>query len=391
MNPYDPTGPIINQTLSGLGQSIGSTIYKDRMETKLKGLMAQAASDPEALNELSMLDPQVAAMLEQRMQKDQQELIESAGNLAYNALQMDDPAKIRAYLQSQAEGASPRLQAEIADTLNMDDDQMMNDLKTAYSTYSEIGKGGRQSSLQFGAQQTFKDSQGNLYFGTQARDPRGNVQSMLSPIGDAPEKPVGSVQVVGAYGLTASERVNQTAAESGAKTTAEKNAQIRTDYIKQGSAAKSMIPKIKKLLELNDAISTGKTAKARKFFGDLFNVTDPDLGQFNALAGQLVLDNIRALGANPTEGERAFLQQITPSIEQGSEVNEAILNDILEVQKRQVERAKWLVNNPGKSIEEYLITEEDFIPSSLGSTDSAQEPAGRQNLQNLSDEELFNF
>ena len=149
-----------------------------------------------------------------------------------------------------------------------------------------------------------------------------------------------------------------------AKVTAKGNADLRNSTISAGTAAKGMITTTKKLLNLNRLITTGKTAAARKYMGDLFGVTDPDLGTYNALAGKLVLDNIRSLGANPTEGERAFLLQITPSISQGGAVNESILKDMLTVQERQVERARWAVKNPNKNIEEYLLLEDDFAPQS---------------------------
>lgn len=223
-----------------------------------------------------------------------------------------------------------------------------------------------RSPVQFGGQQTFKDEKGNLFFGTTKRDPKtGNVQSVLAPI-DGTSKPTGKVSMAGTYGLTADEKVDQVGKEKTEADRAAANETARQDYIKQGLTARGMIPKTQKLLELNEAITTGKVAKAKKFMQDIFGVTNPDLGQFNALAGSLVLENIRALGANPTEGERQFLTQITPSLDQGGEVNKALLNDMLEIQNRQVDRAKWFSNNKNKTVEEYLLSTdtEDFEPSS---------------------------
>ena len=140
-----------------------------------------------------------------------------------------------------------------------------------------------------------------------------------------------------------------------------------------------MIPKTQDLISLNADINSGRIAQARKKFGDIFGTTDVDLGQFNALAGSLVLQNIRMLGANPTEGERRFLQEITPSLEQGGEVNEALLKDMLEVQKRQVERAKWFTENREKTIEDYFLSKglDDFESSAVdvGTYDSIDKQA----------------
>lgn len=225
---------------------------------------------------------------------------------------------------------------------------------------------GRTSPVQFGAQQTFKDEAGNLFFGTTKRNPNTEeVESVLAPI-DGTSKPVGQISMAGSYGLTAEEKVSQIEEETTASSRAEANEDARQGFIKQGLAARGMMPKTKQLLELNSAITTGKLSKAKKFMQDIFGVTDPDLGQFNALAGSLVLENIRALGANPTEGERQFLAQITPSLEQGGRVNEALLKDMLEVQTRQIDRAKWFSNNKSKTVEQYLLETEtdDFVPSS---------------------------
>ena len=176
---------------------------------------------------------------------------------------------------------------------------------------------------------------------------------------------------------------------AGRKAGAAKTAQIesteRQNIIQQGITAIDMLKDTNKLIELNDAITTGKTAKARKFFGDLFGVTDPDLGQFNSLAGKLVLGQIRQLGANPTEGERQFLVELQPSIEQGSAVNSALLSDLKEMQSRQVERAKWFAKpeNRGRTIAEYFLEADksDFSP-----TYNVQEASGPQDGSMADDE-----
>jgi hypothetical protein len=89
-----------------------------------------------------------------------------------------------------------------------------------------------------------------------------------------------------------------------------------------------------------------------------------NLADFNALSGKMILGQIRQLGANPTEGERKFLEQITASIENGTVINEALLNDVLQVQQRQLARARLLASNPGMTLDDLLlIDEEDFNPT----------------------------
>lgn len=168
-----------------------------------------------------------------------------------------------------------------------------------------------------------------------------------------------------------------------ARTRAKEQEGVRQQFVKQGLDARGMIKDTEQMIKLNKLISTGKTARAKKMFTDVFGVTDPNLNEFNARAGQLVLSQIRMLGANPTEGERSFLTEIGPSIDQGGEVNEALLNDLLEVQRRQVERGKWFSRNPNKTIEDYLIEFDEFAPSKRVA------PVG--NLETLSDDDLLRF
>lgn len=241
-------------------------------------------------------------------------------------------------------------------------------------------KNGVENKSQFGGQVIFKDEQDNLFFGTQKRKPldvegQESVTSVLSPIGNGPDKPVGKVSMVGQFGLTADETVSHKSKVKSSELRGQAGEQIRTDYIKQGLAAGQLMSRTRKLIDLNDAIHSGKITKARKMMSDIFGITDPDIGKFHAMAGKMVLDNIRMLGANPTEGERAFLQSITPSLEQGGEVNDALLKDMLEVQERQVERASWFIDNDDKGIEDYFKEKgiKDFKANSLNKSDEPEE------------------
>lgn len=67
---------------------------------------------------------------------------------------------------------------------------------------------GADNKMQFGGQATFKDSKGNLFFGTTRRNPAtGQVESVLAPISGGNIQPEGKVEQVGTYGLTAGEQL----------------------------------------------------------------------------------------------------------------------------------------------------------------------------------------
>ncbi len=67
----------------------------------------------------------------------------------------------------------------------------------------------RQGNIQFGAQDLVRDSKGNLYQSTTAKDPKtGGHTPVYSPVTPgAPPVPVGDVEVVGSSGMTPSQQV----------------------------------------------------------------------------------------------------------------------------------------------------------------------------------------
>ena len=225
------------------------------------------------------------------------------------------------------------------------------------------------TSFTFGASSTFKDEKGNMFLSTQRRDPKtGSLTALFAPLVEGgPNKPVGKVEMVGSYGLTAGEYLTQAGAVAGTQETSKLGAQAINAIKKSGFAARTMIPDTERMIKLNNMINTGGGAETKKYFQSVFNLKSEDaanLADFNALSGKMILGQIRQLGANPTEGERKFLEQITASIENGTVINEALLNDVLQVQQRQLARARLLASNPGMTLDDLLlIDEEDFNPT----------------------------
>ena len=87
--------------------------------------------------------------------------------------------------------------------------------------------GTRGSGFQFGAQETFKDSEGNLFFGTTKRNAQtGQMDAILSPVGGGPAQPVGGVQMVGSYGQTINEKITNSITEASGKAGAEEGAKL---------------------------------------------------------------------------------------------------------------------------------------------------------------------
>lgn len=61
-----------------------------------------------------------------------------------------------------------------------------------------------------------KDSKGNLFNSATVFDPAtGATKSVMTPLGDSPDQPIGRVQLVDASGLTPEEQINQAGLEAG--------------------------------------------------------------------------------------------------------------------------------------------------------------------------------
>ena len=147
----------------------------------------------------------------------------------------------------------------------------------------------------------------------------------------------------------------------------------RKTFIKQGVAAKESLPNINRMIELNDRVITGGATALTKAVTDFLGMTSGDLGEFNRRSGELVLSTIRQLGANPTEGERSFLEKIQPAVGQSNEVNSSILKDLLVIAERQSSRAKKLSANPKLDPNDLVLSEPDFLPSFNGASVSTQQ------------------
>jgi len=155
-----------------------------------------------------------------------------------NERALNDAAKDAAWLKSlptiaeQRRGLELRIQRgealgrDMTDSkqmLALPDDQFTQELDYVYNKAAPLVS---DKSFQFGAQQTFKDSKNNLFFGTQRRDPQtGQVVSALSPVGTAQE-PVGELKAVNGLGLTADENVDQKGKEAGAVTDAKNTSDL---------------------------------------------------------------------------------------------------------------------------------------------------------------------
>lgn len=378
VDPLGGQGGQIANRLSGIGQILGQKRQAQEQQARQQQAtqeiqQAIRSGDPMAVADVSAKYPELSKFAQDQFGFINDQTKQAARKGFANVLATDNPVEAASYLEETAAememlGADPVKTRLDAEALRMGDENVLQQVKMGAMIADPTLRDAYQSMqdqqvdrAQFGATDMVKDSEGNLFYVSQMRSPNTReVKTVYSSIGAGPDQPKGRVQIAGQYGQTAQEKLRQSQSAATVSERGKIEEKSRQQFIDSGLKARPMIGKTMKMIELNDAISTGKIAKAQKLMSDTFGVTDADVGQFNALAGNLILDNIRMLGANPTEGERAFLERITPSLEQGGAVNKAVLQDMLEVQRRQVERAKWFAKNKDKTVSDYLLEVGDF-------------------------------
>lgn len=425
MSSGNPFAAAITQGLGGLNTSIQDRLRKDRVSALLE---AAQSGDEQALAELATLEPNAAEVLmsgqtqrakqtqlaqetQLTQEKEAQNLkFRKMANIAMTAKSLEDPVKIRAYLQNELrQEQDPDIKNEILDSLNMSDDQLVFDLDSAIaSAQANLGElvslGADKKGVQFGAQQTFKDSQGNLFFGTQKRDAQtGATESTLSPIGNAPDQPVGQVQMVGTFGETAKESLERKLAEAKAKAdidletdisklTGKKREERIDAVIDTGIASVSVIPTYDRMLELIDVVSTGGIQAGIQRARQLFGWEAADLAELDALFKESVLGNIKQLGANPTEGERKFIVEASGSIGQ----NPAVLKRLITRRKKEavsaVEKGLKFANQRGDDDALFLLKDKSTPSAKFLLKDNSTPSANKaqvSDFSSLSDDELL--
>lgn len=140
-------------------------------------------------------------------------------------------------------------------------------------------------SQQFGDSVRIRDSAGNLFNMTTVRDPStGQVRTSYAPIGGAPERPQGQVEIVGAGGMTPSERVEQSGLEAGEQAAARTAIERSDEYITQ---LNSLDSNMELLEQAREALNSGAN-------------TGPIISRFPALRAQSAKLNAiqRSLGLN---------------------------------------------------------------------------------------------
>jgi len=122
-----------------------------------------------------------------------------------------------------------------------------------------------------------------------------------------------------------------------------------------------------KTLALLDTTATSGIATSINKMKDYFGLGDTATpAELNAHMSQYVLDNLRSMGANPTEGERAFLINAAGNMQRGTEANVALFQKTLQRIQMNAKAGQYLMDNPTASRDEYVREYNNIIKKEVG-------------------------
>lgn len=266
----------------------------------------------------------------------------------------------------------------------MKDPEAVKDLREYFIKEAELQKA--ISGVTYGAQQTVKDSEGNLFQVTQER-PKSGIgapTTVYTPMQEGgPARPVGKVQIVsGSTGLTATEAVEVAGQTSGATESAKDWENIRNDArtsLTESRATGKRITETISLLKKVEEVG-GWDEKAKRKYQEITGTQPDDTSELQFLLEEAVLSQLKStFGAQFTEKEGQWLRSIMPNMDKSVEGNKAILERIQKFAEDKAKQSKEILKM--KSIGDYdswLVGKDgdatlDYVDAALG--EQAEEPA----------------
>lgn len=310
-----------------------------------------------------------------------------------------DPARSRARARLRALAMNPQFnpldpkQLEgykgIARAARVDPEEAMDILSKERGTAIERAKIRSTSrgsgDYGFAEGETWVDSEGNYYAqGTRRNKQTGNFETVFDPITPgAPDVPSGALTPVMPGTLeTQSERIERELEVAGEKaqlditkaTTIEEAKDFNKQKIKAAerlTAVNQGLEKVDAMLQIVDGLNTGSTLdQMMDLVQTALGYRETDRGVFEKLALQLVADNIKTYGSNPSDGERAAVQAMLPSLENTSAIN----REILEMARGRFAKERAAINyiqQEGMTLEKYVKFVDGLYPTAEDGVDPA--------------------
>jgi len=208
---------------------------------------------------------------------------------------------------------------------------------------------------QFGGSDTWVDSSGNYFYGTQVKDPRTKTtKTSLSPVDpNGPAQPVGNITPVSSSGETSEEK------QSRMIETSRVREQSKT-FITNKAQAVGGIPALldnKKNIEdaqkILETLPTGGPINLAAYgIEDFLGLTSGNRADFERVLAMEVYKSLKPIfGGVISEGERASLLEIAATVGRGNEANSAIIKRLIKDMNQRISQAKLYADS--ENFEEY--------------------------------------
>ena len=222
----------------------------------------------------------------------------------------------------------------------------------------------------------------NYWKGVEVRGKKGQTRVDYTPIGNAPdfetwqrENPDKNLSPAGgAYLETAAGKADRTVATAGKVKAIENFEDFKDEEFSVFTSLQETIATGKDMLAALDQLGPERTGgflpvtldKVRQFVGN----QDVDSGTFDIYAKQRMINDLRKFGANPTEGERAALAELQPSLLRTEKINRALIEKFMKIANRRYQGIAFLRDNPTATREDYLT----FMESQYAADETIEKP-----------------
>ena len=214
------------------------------------------------------------------------------------------------------------------------------------------------ANLRQGKRYTVRDEEGNLFAAsTTFSNVTGAFDTVYTPLGTTTsDEPVGDIDIITEAGVSFAEK-EEAKIKSAKQINDDKTfSEGQLEAVKNKNEIDANLIGLQESLELAKTVKTGgpinnMTLSVQKFLG----TTPADKAELEFRLATRMLSNLKStFGGVISEGERNYLNSISPSIDKSSAANMVMLETLLEIQKRVKVRNDLFLSS--RNLEEYKQT-----------------------------------
>ena len=214
------------------------------------------------------------------------------------------------------------------------------------------------ANLRQGKRYTVRDEEGNMFAAsTTFSNVTGAFDTVYTPLGTTTSnEPVGDIDIITEAGVSFAEKEESKIETANQIQTNADFGKAQLEALQAKGEVDGNLIGLQESLELVDSVRQGgpitnMTASVQKFLG----TTPANRAELEFRLASRMLSNLKStFGGVISEGERTYLESISPNIKKGSEANRAILETLLEIAQRTKIRNDLMLS--ANNFEEYKQT-----------------------------------